>query len=31
MNAFRCRSPYRSHDGKDLRTSRFGLRIAADP
>jgi len=29
-NAFRCRSPYRSRDGKDLATSRLGVRIAAD-
>jgi len=30
MNAFRCRSTYRSYDWKDLATDRFGLRIAAD-
>jgi len=30
MNAFRCRSSYRSYDHKDLATSRFGFRIAAD-
>ena len=30
MNAFRCRSSYRSYDHKDLATSRFGFRIAVD-
>jgi formylglycine-generating enzyme required for sulfatase activity len=30
MNAFRCRSSYRSYDHKELPTSRFGFRIAAD-
>jgi formylglycine-generating enzyme required for sulfatase activity len=30
MNAFRCRSPYRSFDYRQLGTSRFGLRVAAD-
>jgi|GEM_PF-6684890 len=30
LNAFRCRSTYRSYDWKDLATDRFGLRIAAD-
>ena len=28
MNAFRCRSPYRSYDYRDLATNRFGLRVA---
>jgi formylglycine-generating enzyme required for sulfatase activity len=30
MNAFRCRSTYRSYDYKDLPTSRFGFRVAVD-
>ncbi|MHC5537251.1 formylglycine-generating enzyme family protein [Singulisphaera rosea] len=30
MNAFRCRSTYRSFDWKELATDRFGLRIAMD-
>lgn len=30
MNAFRCRSSYRSYDHKDLATSRFGFRIAVE-
>ena len=30
MNAFRCRSPYRSHDHRALATDRFGFRLAAD-
>ena len=28
MNAFRCRSPYRSYDHRDLATNRFGFRVA---
>jgi formylglycine-generating enzyme required for sulfatase activity len=28
MNAFRCRSPYRSHDHRELATNRFGFRVA---
>jgi len=30
MNAFRCRSSYRSYDHKGLATNRFGLRIAVE-
>jgi eukaryotic-like serine/threonine-protein kinase len=30
MNAFRCRSPYRSFDHKELGTNRFGFRPAVD-
>lgn len=30
MNAFRCRSSYRSYDHRALATSRFGLRVAVD-
>jgi len=30
MNAFRCRSSYRSFDHRNLTTNRFGLRVAAD-
>jgi formylglycine-generating enzyme required for sulfatase activity len=30
MNAFRLRSPYRSHDFRHLGTSRFGLRVVVD-
>jgi formylglycine-generating enzyme required for sulfatase activity len=30
MNAFRCRSPYRSYDHRDLATSRIGFRVAVD-
>ena len=30
MNAFRCRSPYRSYDYRELATSRFGFRVAVD-
>jgi formylglycine-generating enzyme required for sulfatase activity len=30
MNAFRCRSPYRSYDHRELATNRFGLRVAMD-
>jgi formylglycine-generating enzyme required for sulfatase activity len=30
MNAFRCRSSYRSHDHKELATNRFGFRVAVD-
>ncbi len=30
MNAFRCRSTYRSYDHKTLATNRFGLRIAVE-
>ncbi len=30
MNAFRCRSPYRSYDHHDLATNRFGFRVAVD-
>lgn len=30
MDAFRCRSSYRSYDHKSLATSRFGFRIAVD-
>jgi formylglycine-generating enzyme required for sulfatase activity len=28
MNAFRCRSPYRSYDHSELATNRFGFRVA---
>lgn len=28
MNAFRCRSPYRSYDHRELATNRFGFRVA---
>ena len=28
MNAFRCRSSYRSNDHRELATNRFGLRVA---
>ena len=31
MNAFRCRSSYRSFDHRNLATNRFGLRIVVDP
>ncbi|BCW87194.1 Formylglycine-generating enzyme [Alphaproteobacteria bacterium SO-S41] len=31
MNAFRCRSSYRSHDHRSQTTDRFGFRVAADP
>jgi formylglycine-generating enzyme required for sulfatase activity len=30
MNAFRCRSPYRSYDHRELATNRFGVRVAVD-
>lgn len=30
MNAFRCRSPYRSYDYRNLATNRFGFRVAVD-
>lgn len=30
MDAFRCRSSYRSYDHKEIATARFGLRIATD-
>jgi formylglycine-generating enzyme required for sulfatase activity len=30
MNAFRCRSSYRSFDYRELATNRFGFRVAAD-
>jgi formylglycine-generating enzyme required for sulfatase activity len=30
MNAFRCRSPYRSYDHRELATNRFGFRVAVD-
>jgi formylglycine-generating enzyme required for sulfatase activity len=30
MDAFRCRSAYRSHDWKQLGTSRFGVRIVLE-
>jgi eukaryotic-like serine/threonine-protein kinase len=30
MNAFRCRSSYRSYDHKDLATNRFGFRIVVE-
>jgi formylglycine-generating enzyme required for sulfatase activity len=30
MNAFRCRSPYRSFDHRELATNRFGFRVATD-
>ena len=30
LNAFRCRSSYRSFDHRDLATNRFGFRIAVD-
>jgi formylglycine-generating enzyme required for sulfatase activity len=30
MNAFRCRSPYRSYDHKGQATNRFGFRVAVD-
>jgi eukaryotic-like serine/threonine-protein kinase len=30
MNAFRCRSPYRSYDHRDCADKRFGFRIAMD-
>ena len=30
MNAFRCRSAYRSYDHRELATNRFGFRIAVD-
>lgn len=30
MNAFRCRSCYRSWDAEDLRTNRFGFRVCVD-
>jgi formylglycine-generating enzyme required for sulfatase activity len=30
MDAFRCRSAYRSFDGKQLGTSRFGMRIVVE-
>lgn len=30
MNAFRCRSSYRSFDYKELATNRFGFRVAMD-
>ena len=30
MNAFRCRSSYRSFDHRELATNRFGFRIALD-
>jgi eukaryotic-like serine/threonine-protein kinase len=31
MNAFRCRSTYRSFDHRELATDRFGFRVAVDP
>jgi formylglycine-generating enzyme required for sulfatase activity len=30
MNAFRCRSPYRSYDDRELATNRFGFRVVVD-
>lgn len=30
MNAFRCRSSYRSYDHRDQATDRFGFRVAVD-
>jgi formylglycine-generating enzyme required for sulfatase activity len=30
MNAFRCRSSYRSFDFRHLATNRFGFRVAVD-
>jgi hypothetical protein len=30
MNAFRCRSPYRSFDHSLVATSRVGFRVAMD-
>lgn len=30
MNAFRCRSSYRSYDHRELATSRFGFRVAVN-
>jgi formylglycine-generating enzyme required for sulfatase activity len=31
MNAFRCRSSYRSYDHREMATNRFGFRVAVTP